>query len=235
VDEFDGLTSLREAVAYANRHPGPDTITFDPAVFGKAPRTIKLIGGPLVLTDTATTTIIGPGSRLLTFQGDGGSRVFDIRGGSVAISGLTIRGGTARVGGGLVNDGTAALTDVVIRGNRALVGGLANFGTMSLTRVVIRGNRALVGGGLYNDGKATLTDVFIRGNKARLGGGLYNDGKATLTDVFIRGNKARLGSGLFNTRRAILTWRGALVGRPGQVRVSLASQSQERTPWIASN
>ena len=57
----------------------------------KAPRTIKLIGGPLVLTDKATTTIIGPGSRLLTFQGDGESRVFDIRGGSAAISTSELR------------------------------------------------------------------------------------------------------------------------------------------------
>jgi hypothetical protein len=187
----DGLASLRAAIAYANSHPGPDTITFDPAVFGKAPRTITLIGGPLVLTDKATTTIRGPGAKLLTLQSDGRSRVFDIRGGSAAISGLTIRGGTAR-SGGLFNDGTAALTDVVIRGNRArLGGGLANFGTISLFRVALRGNRA------------------------RVGGGLFNDGKATLNDVVIRGNRARLGSGLFNTRRATLTWRRPEAGGRG--------------------
>ena len=63
VSPFDNLTSLREAVAYANAHPGPDTITFDPTALGKRPRTIRLIGGPLVLTDPATTTIIGPGAQ----------------------------------------------------------------------------------------------------------------------------------------------------------------------------
>ena len=157
VDAFDGLTSLREAIAYANSHPGPDTITFDPAAFGKAPRTITLTGGPLVLTDPATTTIVGPGARRLTIKGDGRSRIFDIEGGSVAISGLTIRGGNALVGGGL-----------------------ANFGTLSLTRVTIRGNRALVGGGLYSDGKATLTGVSVRGNVARLGSGLFSTRRATL-------------------------------------------------------
>src|SRR5262249_37823801 len=92
VDSTDGLTSLREAIAYANSHPGPDTIRLDPAVFGTRARTIRLTGGPLVLTDPATTTILGPGARRLTVRGDGRSRVFDIQGGAAALSGLTIAG-----------------------------------------------------------------------------------------------------------------------------------------------
>jgi parallel beta-helix repeat protein len=158
VDAFDGLTSLREAIAYANSHPGPDTIRFDPAVFGKSPRTIKLTGGPLVLSDKATTTIIGPGARLLCLKGDGKSRVFDIRGGSLALEGVTITGGRALRGGGVRNDGgRLALDHVAIRGNRARVGGgLYNAGTATLTRVVLRGNRALVGSGLFNTRRAIL-------------------------------------------------------------------------------
>jgi hypothetical protein len=159
VDQFDGQTSLREAIAYANGHPGPDTITFDPAVFGKAPRTIKLIGGPLVLTDPATTTIIGPGARRLTIQGDGKSRVFEIRGGSLALQGVTISGGRADRGGGIRNDG----------------------GTLALDRVVVRGNSARGGGGLFNDGAAALSDVVIGGNRARIGSGLFSTRRATLT------------------------------------------------------
>jgi hypothetical protein len=158
VNAFDGLTSLREAIAYANSHPGPDTIRFDPAVFGKSPRTIKLTGGPLVLSDNATTTIIGPGARLLCLKGDGKSRVFDIRGGSLALEGVTISGGRALRGGGVRNDGgRLALDHVTIRGNRARVGGgLYNAGTTTLTRVVIRGNRALVGTGVFNTRRAIL-------------------------------------------------------------------------------
>jgi hypothetical protein len=157
--EFDDLTSLREAIAYANSHPGPDTITFDPAVSGKERRTIKLKGGPLVLTDPATTTIIGPGARLLSLSGGGKSRVFDIEGGSLALEGVTITGGRADRGGGIRNDG----------------------GTLWLDHVTIRGNRAKVGGGLYNNGSAALSGVILRGNSARVGSGLFSTRQATLT------------------------------------------------------
>src|SRR5262249_7923295 len=47
--------TLRWAVGNANSHPGPDTIVFDPGMFG-TPQTITLTGGQFVLSDTATTT-----------------------------------------------------------------------------------------------------------------------------------------------------------------------------------
>jgi hypothetical protein len=157
--EFDELTSLRAAIAYANSHPGPATITFDPPVFGRRPRTIKLIGGPLVLTDPATTTIVGPGAKLLTISGGRKSRVFDVEGGSLALERMTITGGRANRGGGILNDG----------------------GRLALDHVVLRGNRARVGGGLFNDGTAMLSDVVVRGNSARVGCGLFSTRRATLT------------------------------------------------------
>jgi fibronectin-binding autotransporter adhesin len=159
VNHVDGLTSLRAAIAYANSHPGPDTIIFDPASFGTKRRTIRLVGGPLVLTDPATTTILGPGANRLTLSGGRKSRVFDIEGGSLALEGLTITGGRAVRGGGILNDG----------------------GTVALDRVVLRGNHARVGGGLFNDGKAALTHVVIRGNSARVGSGLFSTRRAMLS------------------------------------------------------
>ena len=60
VDPTTDLTSLREAIAYANSNPGDDTITFDPSLAGQ---TITLTGGELELTDTTgTTTITGLGA-----------------------------------------------------------------------------------------------------------------------------------------------------------------------------
>ena len=55
VDPNDGLTSLREAITYANNHPGDDTITFDSSLAG---HTITLTGGELKLTDTTGVTTI---------------------------------------------------------------------------------------------------------------------------------------------------------------------------------
>jgi hypothetical protein len=158
VDDVDGLTSLREAIAYANNHPGPDTIIFGPAFFGTRRRTIRLTGGPLVLTDPATTTIIGPGAGLLTISGDGKHRIFDIEGGSLALEGMTVTGGRADRGGGILNDA----------------------GTVALDHVVLRGNRARVGGGIYNNGATTLTDVIMRDNTAGVGPGLFSTRSATL-------------------------------------------------------
>jgi hypothetical protein len=75
-DDTDGVTSLRKAIAYANTLPGPNTITFDPAVFGTTAQTITLTHGPLSFMNTAATTIIGPGADLLTVSGNNASRVF---------------------------------------------------------------------------------------------------------------------------------------------------------------
>jgi hypothetical protein len=158
VNDTDGLTSLREAIAYADSLPGPSTITFAPAFFGTKRRTIRLTGGPLVLTDPATTTIAGPGARRLTIGGGGKSGVFDVEGGSLALSGVTIANGNADLGGGLRNEG----------------------GRLVLRSVLIQSNRAIVGGGLFNDGRTTLSAVSIKGNRAHVGPGLFNTHGATL-------------------------------------------------------
>jgi hypothetical protein len=154
----DGLTGLRKAIAYANSHSGHDTIILDPPAVGARPRTIRLTGGPLVLTDPATTTIIGPGEGMLAISGGGKSGVFDVEGGSLALSGVTITGGSAVRGGGIWND----------------------HGKLTLSDVIIRGNHARVGGGLYNDGRTTLSRVSIEGNRAPVGPELFNTRAATL-------------------------------------------------------
>ncbi len=158
MDDTNGLTSLREAIAYADSLPGPSTITFDRAVFGTKRRTIRLTGGPLVLSDPATITIVGPGARRLTIGGGGKSGVFDVEGGSLSLSGVTIANGNADLGGGLRNDG----------------------GKLALSKVQVLGNRAIVGGGLFNDGRTTLSAVAIKGNRAHVGSGMFNTRAATL-------------------------------------------------------
>ncbi|MFO0957351.1 MAG: choice-of-anchor Q domain-containing protein [Isosphaeraceae bacterium] len=180
VDPTDGLTSLREAIAYANAHEGPDTIVLSPGLVGRKGATIRLVGGPLVLTDGATTTIRGPGAARLTIRGDGRSRVFDVQGGSLALSGLAIANGRAGSGGGVRNLG----------------------GQLEMTAVTLRGNRALLdGGGLYNEGIATLRGVTFDGNSAGLGGGIANLGRLTIGKLAFRGNRGQVANDLFNRGR----------------------------------
>jgi Ca2+-binding RTX toxin-like protein len=149
VNPTDGLTSLREAIACANSHPGPDTIILDPAVFGSKRRTITLKGGPLVVTDPATTTIIGPGASLLAISGGGN----DIVVAGDGLNTVTLGDGNHHVlaGDGKGNDHVLLGngSDVIVAGNGAdlVVGGLGEH-----TILVGNGNDILI------DGSATVVD-----------------------------------------------------------------------------
>src|SRR5262249_4991293 len=89
VANTDNKTSLREALSIANKHVGEDTITFDPAVFGKTPQTIT-VTAPLTVLDLLH--INAPGANVLTVSGGSTTGVFDIEAGAY-ISGLTVTGG----------------------------------------------------------------------------------------------------------------------------------------------
>ncbi len=212
--------TLRWAVQQADANNQADTIGFS-SLFN-TPQTVILSGGTLQLTDTAKTTLAGPGASLLTVNGgdNPGGAVFEVTQGALAaLSGLTITGGDATdAGGGVFNDdGQLVMTSAVVRDNAAdgndgspVAGGLATWygGTTTLSDCTISGNGVLNGdtgssGGIYNGTTDTLimTDCTISNNSATgFGGGLYNAGKATLTDVTISGNTAFVGGGgLINT------------------------------------
>jgi hypothetical protein len=92
-------------------------------------------------------------------SGGGKGGVFDVRDGSLALSGVTITGGRADRGGALRND----------------------HGRLWLTRVLVRGNSARASAaGPYKSGMATLTYVIVGGNRARAGGSLANFGELML-------------------------------------------------------
>ena len=67
-----GAGSLRAAINQTNADRGADTIGFS-SLFN-TPQEIILTGGTLLLTSTATTTIIGRGANLLTVSGNEASR-----------------------------------------------------------------------------------------------------------------------------------------------------------------
>jgi hypothetical protein len=177
-------------------------VTFDPTVFN-VPRTLTLTEGPLELTDTnvsGSLTVTGPGANLLTVNGNHASRVFDVSGGTAAISGLTITGGSAQSGGGLYDEnGTISLTNVTVSGNSASNqgGGLIIYGgTVSLTNTIVAGQTAggdvtgpytgtnnLIGGDpllapLGNYGGSTQTMPLLPGSPV-IGGGTATGAPAT--------------------------------------------------------
>jgi hypothetical protein len=187
-----GPGSLRQAIADANAASGPDTITFDAAVFA-TPKTITLTSGALAISDALTVT--GPGASLLTISGNSSSRVFSIASGNydVTLSGLTIVNGrhTAPGGGGGIQNlssGTLTLVSSVLSGNTA--SGLGS----------LRGT----GGGILNAGNgalavinSTLSDNFAYGLASGelaygQGGGIFNagNGTVTLTNAILSGNDA---------------------------------------------
>ncbi|MDB5297036.1 MAG: Polymorphic rane protein [Phycisphaerales bacterium] len=184
---FGAGTSLREAIAYANAKAGDDTVTFDPAAFPAASLTTITLGGTeLVLNSgSATTAVQGLGAGRVAVDADGLSRVFNVTGGTAAISGLTITGGVAESGGGFSVSSAAALalTDAVVADNRATVGGGGLGG----------------GGGGNADGRLTVVRTRFVGNAAeRFGGGLRTGGNLTVTDSTFDGNTARDEAGGLN-------------------------------------
>ena len=207
VDATDGLTSLREALNYANGTAGADTITFGGPVFTDAnPDTITLSLGQLAITDSVT--ISGTGASSLTIDGDGSSRVFYLYNNSalldITLSGMTITGGNASFGGGIVDfDENLTLVDSVVTGNTVggKGGGVFADGfnmTLTIRRTVISNNiSGSDGGGIYVEdtgGLLTIEDSTISGNQASGdGGGIYfydPDHDVVITRSTISGNTA---------------------------------------------
>ncbi len=207
VNANDGLTSLREALDYANSTPGADTITFGGPVFTDAnPDTITLQLGQLNVTDSVT--ISGTGATSLTIDGDNSSRVFYLYNGAatldITLSGMTITGGNASTGGGIVDfDENLTLVDSVVTGNTSSGkgGGLWADGfnmTLTIRRTEISNNTAGDdGGGIYVEdtgGLLTIEDSTISGNQTSGdGGGIYfydPDHDVLITRSTISGNTA---------------------------------------------
>jgi hypothetical protein len=211
----NGLTSLRQAINYADSLSGDQTITFS-SLFN-TPQTITLNSslGMLDVTKVAglsgSITIDGPGAGLLSVSGGSATRVFYQNGGTATLSGLTVTGGAGGGGNGggiFKKSGVLTLTDSTVSGNTGSGGGgiYEGSGTLTLTDCTVAGNTASnFGGGIeVSSGTATLTDCTVTGNSSPSGGGLFNfAGTTTLIDCTVAGNSAGNGSGLWNNRGSV--------------------------------
>jgi hypothetical protein len=225
-DPFNGMTSLREAIALANANPGGDLIEFDAALSGQ---TIALGGTELAITD-AVIIDASMLSNNVTINAGGQSRVLNIDDPSIAneafdvtLAGLTLTGGNTtasaqNAGGGIrsMSHGVLTLNDSTVTGNRTegedgTGGGIHALGELVLTRSTVSGNSTAgpdaYGGGLAAYGQLTLTNSDVIGNSTTgdqaHGGGIFGFGGVALYRSTVSGNRTvgagSLGGGVYAT------------------------------------
>jgi len=175
-----GAFSLRQALANAAAHPGPDTITLT------STQTLTLTS-ELVVNDSGGVTIDASGlSNGFTISGGGTSRLMTISAGTNAtLRCLTLTGGNGSGAafpgyGGAVfcYQGTLTVERCTLAGNAAGSGGgaLANYqGTVTLNQCTLSGNTGGGGGGaIFNRGTMRLSHCTVSGNSTSPNGAIYN-------------------------------------------------------------
>jgi hypothetical protein len=173
-----GHTTLRDAINQANKDGG-DTIRFAGSLAGS---TITLTHGELAITSTMTIT--GLGATQLTIDGNGASRIFDIKASlnsNVTITGLTLQHGNGlRVdvgngGGAIYAAARLTLANITITADSANGpgGGIAVFGSGKVTSTNDTfskdsangpgGAIAVSGGGSFTSTNDTISGSFANG------------------------------------------------------------------------
>ncbi|HQR12509.1 MAG TPA: choice-of-anchor Q domain-containing protein [Casimicrobiaceae bacterium] len=172
-----GSGSLRDAINRANSDPGPNTITFDPAVTG----TITLTGGQIQISQALAIT--GPGAGTLAIDGNANNRIFSIFATDPACPALDGSDYLVSISG-------LRLTNA--RRSQSNAGG-AIFTEHSLTLdgVSLDSNVAAQGGGLYTQVQypgqtLTLTNTQWLNNKAQPIGPSATDSRGGAIAVFER-------------------------------------------------
>ncbi|MGH8575411.1 MAG: choice-of-anchor Q domain-containing protein [Gammaproteobacteria bacterium] len=182
--------------------------------------------------------ISGPGSRLLTLNGNNQFQIFRVQPAQVVtIEGLTIANGRApKNGGGIQTFGRLTVNNVRFTANSAVEdgGGISNEGVTAILVVsnsTFSGNAAFdfplqeeEGGGLVNiHGTATIANSTFFGNSVpSMGGAIFNSGNnagagtLTLINSTINNNTSALGGAVVSERGGTTTLRNTLLaGNPG--------------------
>lgn len=229
VNPYDNLTSLREALAYANTNSSTKTVSFAAALNGQA---ILLTQGELLIT--APVTIAGNGTTNTIIDGQTNSRIFRIndlgQAISVGISNVTLQNGHAVEplvgvqphdgdGGAILTDDLATLTisGSVLNSNKSDVdgGAILNLGTLHITGTTFTGNKAdennisfSEGGAIFNAASGTLTvssSTFTSNFASEDGGAILNDNSATIDNSTFTLNTTGDDAGAIDNQNGLLT------------------------------
>ena len=148
VDNSDFVTSLREAIIFANSQTGTDTITFDTSVFnGGEASLIRLGGTELEVTESLTIDADGATDVVITADRDGND---------------------TRVGGTFITDVAASLTNdsTSLDDNSRVLNFSASSGDLTLNNLTVTGGRTTGdfadGGGIFtSSGAVSYTHLTL--------------------------------------------------------------------------
>jgi hypothetical protein len=214
VTNCSGSVSVAGSLPYevANASPG-DTIAF---AFSGPCRTITLTS---TIDISKNLTITGPGANVLSVSGGGSTEIFDVAGGTVFISGLTIEAGNATNGGGIYNSATLTVTDSTLSGDSASRGGgIDNVGTLTVSDSTLSNDIAgQSGGGIESDNASlTVSNSTLANDSASEpfntdGGGIdMYDGGGSVTNSTLSHDSADYGGGIEDDQ-GNLTMSGTIV------------------------
>lgn len=181
----DNVTTLREAILFANATPGTDTITFASNMSGQV---ITLDGTELEITDAVSIGAIALDEPVI-IDGDLRSRIFHFSAGagSLSLDNLTLRKGQTGTNNQLDDRHAGGAIRFMSSGSLTLTGSKVE---NSHTRVAYAS-----GGGIYTiSGSVTLLSSEVSGNSTNgmnaNGGGISTDsGNVTLISSTISGNR----------------------------------------------
>lgn len=196
--------SLRGAINNANAGGTTSTIQFDAGFFA-SPRTIALASDlPAV---TTTLAIDGPGSGLLTVDGQNAHRPFHVLSGAdLTVTAMTMAHGASDKGAAVLNNGTLSVTRCLIADNTASVSGGGLYSSPGTTLTVRDstfsgnfGNDNTGGAITVQGGNALVTGSLFYNNTASFsGGGIYSNGTVVVANSTFFGNAGQQGSALYD-------------------------------------
>ncbi|MDL2279000.1 DUF6383 domain-containing protein [Parabacteroides sp. OttesenSCG-928-G07] len=208
VDPYDGVISLREAIANAKTTGAP--VTFDTALNGKA---IKLKNEDnyraftLAINESVTIRGNGPENTIIDGGWSGGKATDGVRmfyvlaTASLTIEGVTLqRGRGGDYGGAIYTDGSLSLTNCVLKENSVVGYGGAiyndNNGTAILTNCLLIDNQATFSGGaILNCSVLTVINCALTGNQAQeYGGAIYLQNSNATTNTLLMINTTITGN-----------------------------------------
>ena len=200
VNPFDNLTSLREAVDFANDQPAADTIMFDGSVFiGGTDSLIRLTQGELGITDSLIIDASAATDVTITSDADAD----DLLIGSTLITDVAASFG-----------GAVGAADDLLDDNSRVLNFLSTTGSLTLNDLTLTGGRttgdnvnqndtSYSGGGIrfLSTGDLTLVNSSVSGNSTSGdradGGGIRASGNVSLSNSTLSGNSTagNFGSG----------------------------------------